>query len=126
MIVLVTMMKVTPEKQKEVFQTLLSMAEFSEKDKGCQSYGISCDIKDKNVFHLISTWETRQHLDNHIKSNRFSVLLGIKSFLCEPLKMQIFTVSDSEGIEAIGSSRKKLLNKGSDLLEKLEHEANGV
>jgi hypothetical protein len=34
-------------------------------------------------------------------------LLGTKSLLCEPLKIKIFTVSDSEGIEAVNSVRKK-------------------
>jgi quinol monooxygenase YgiN len=107
MIVLLTSLNVLPEKQKEVLQTLLSMVELPENEKGCQSYGISCDIEDNTVFNLISTWETRMHLDNHMKSERFSVLLGIKSLLCEPLKMQILTVSDSEGIEAVESARNK-------------------
>lgn len=111
MIVLVTIMNVLPEKQKEVLQTLLSMIETPGKEKGCLSYGISCDIEDKNVFNLISAWETRQHLDLHMRSERFSVLLGTKSLLCEPLNMQIFTVSDCEGTEAAESARKKETTK---------------
>jgi quinol monooxygenase YgiN len=95
------------EKQKEIMQTLLSMIEAPGKESGCLNYGIFCDIEDKNVFNLISEWETRQNLDDHIKSYRFSVLLGTKSLLCEPLKIQIFTVSNSEGIEAVNSIRKK-------------------
>ena len=59
MIVLLTIMNVLPEKQKEVLQTLLSMVELPENEKGCLSYGISCDIEDNTVFNLISTWETR-------------------------------------------------------------------
>ena len=102
------MMNVLPEKQKEVLQTLLSMIETMGKVKGCLSYGIFCDIEDKNVFNLISEWETRQHLDHHMRSDRFSVLLGTKSLLCEPLKIQIFTVSDSEGIETVNAVRNKI------------------
>jgi quinol monooxygenase YgiN len=88
-------------------QTLLSMIELPKKESGHLSDDIFCDIKDKNVFNLISEWETRQDLDHHMRSDRFSVLLGTKSLLCEPLKIQIFTVSDSEGIEAVNSVRKK-------------------
>jgi hypothetical protein len=40
-------------------------------------------------------------------SAKFGVLLGTKSLLCEPLKIQIFTVSDSERIEAVNPVRKK-------------------
>jgi quinol monooxygenase YgiN len=106
MIVVRIIMNVLPEKQKEVMQTLLSMVEPPGKS-GFLSYGIFCDIEDKNVFNLISEWETRQDLDDHINSYRFSVLLGTKSLLCEPLNVQIFTVSNSEGIEAVNSVRKK-------------------
>jgi len=107
MIIVITSMNVLPEKQKEVLQTLLSMVEPPGKEKGCLSYGIFSDIEDRNVFSLISEWETRQHLDHHLKSDRFSVLLGIKSLLCEPPKIQIVTVSESEGIEAVNSVREK-------------------
>ena len=107
MIIAITIMNVLPEKQKEVLQTLLSMVEPPGKEKGCLSYGIFCDIEDKNVFNLISEWETHQHLNHHMRSDRFSVLLGTKSLLCEPLKIHIFTVSDSVGIEAVNSVRKK-------------------
>jgi quinol monooxygenase YgiN len=100
-------MNVLPEKQKEALQTLLSLIEPQGKKNGYLSFGIFCDIEDKNIFNLISEWETRQHLDHHMRSGRFGVLLGTKSLLCEPLKIQIFTVSDSEGIEAVNFARKK-------------------
>jgi len=107
MIVVRMIMNVLPDKHKEVMQTLLSMIESPGKDSRYLSYGIFCDIENKNVFNLISEWETRNDLDDHIKSYRFSVLLGTKSLLCEPLEIQIFTVSDSEGMEAVNSIRKK-------------------
>ena len=110
MIVVRMIMNVFPEKHKEVMQTLLSMIESPGKDSKYLSYGIFCDIENKNVFNLISEWKTRQDLDDHIKSYRFSVLLGTKSLLCEPLKIQILTVSHSEGIEAVNSVRKKETN----------------
>jgi quinol monooxygenase YgiN len=95
------------EKRTEVMQTLLSMIEPTEKERGCLSYAVFCDIEDENRFSLLEEWETREYLDDHIKSDRFSVLFGTKSLLCEPLKIQIFTVSDSEGIETVNSVRKK-------------------
>jgi quinol monooxygenase YgiN len=100
-------MNVLPEKQKELMQTLLSMTEPPKKESGCLSDGIFCDIKDKNVFNLISEWGTRQDLDHHMRSDRFSILLGTKSLLCEPLEIQINTVAQSDGMEAVNSARKK-------------------
>jgi quinol monooxygenase YgiN len=107
MIILIrTIMNVLPEKQKEVMQTLLSLVEQPEKEKGCLNYGVFSDVENKNVFNVISEWENRQHLDRYINSNRFSVLLGTKSLLCEPLKIQILTVADPEEITAVNSVRQ--------------------
>jgi quinol monooxygenase YgiN len=106
MIVIRTIMVVLPEKQKEVLQTLLSLIAPLEKEKGCLSYDIYCDIEDENVFSLISEWESRQSLHDHLRSDRFSVLLGTKSLLGEPLRFQILTVSNSEGVESVHTVRK--------------------
>ncbi len=94
-------MKVLPEKQKELMQTLLSMVELPSKESGYLSHGIFCNIEDKTIFNMISEWETRQQLNRHLRSGRFSVLLGTKSLLREPMKIRIFTVMDAEGTEAV-------------------------
>ena len=41
-----------------------------------------------------------------MRSKQVSILLGIKSLLSEPIKIQIVTVSDSEGIEAVEFHKK--------------------
>ena len=107
MIIVRITMDVIPEKHLELTQTLLSMIEPAEKEAGCLSYAVFCDIEDKNRFSLLEEWKTREDLDRHIKSNRFGVLLGSKSLLCEPPKIQINTVSQSEGMEAIDAVRNK-------------------
>ena len=86
-------------------QTLLSMIEPIENESGCQSCHVFQDIEDKNVFSLIAEWEARKDLEVHIKSYRFSVLLGTKSLLCEPPQIEIHTVSQSEGMEAVDAVR---------------------
>jgi quinol monooxygenase YgiN len=106
MIVIRTIMVVLPEKQKEVLQTLLSLIAPLEKEKGCLNYDIFSDIEDERVFNLISEWESRKSLDNHLRSDRFSVLLGTKSLLSEPLRFQILTVSNSEGAETVNTVKK--------------------
>ena len=95
------------EKRTEVRQTLLSMIEPTEKEKGCLSCHVFRDIEDRNVFSLIAEWETRKDLDDHIRSDRFGVLLGTKSLLCEPQQIEIHTVSYSEGMEAVNAARAK-------------------
>ena len=105
MIVVRIIMNVLPEKQKEVMQTLLSMTETAGKERGCLSYDVFCDVEGKTVFNLIEEWETHEDLDRHIRSERFSVLLGTKSLLAKPLEMKIHTVSHSEGAEVVNVLR---------------------
>ena len=93
MIIVRITMKVLMEKRMEMMQTLLSMIEPTRKEKGCLSYDVFCDLEDNHLFNLIEEWETREDLDHHIRSERFSVLLGTKSLLEKPLEMKTHTVS---------------------------------
>ena len=101
MITLRTCITVLPEKQKEVLLTLLALVKQPKKEEGCLSYAIFSDIEDKNVFNLISEWDTQQYLDQHMRSDGYSILLGTKSLLSQPLKIQILASSDSEGMERV-------------------------
>ena len=107
MIIVGITMNVLLEKRTEVMQTLLSMIEPTENERGCLSCHVFRDIEDKNVFSLIQEWQTREDLDDHIRSDRFSVLLGTKSLLFEPPRIEIHTISHSEGREAIDAIRNK-------------------
>jgi quinol monooxygenase YgiN len=107
MIIVRITMNVLPEKQLEMMQTLLSMIEPTGKEVGCLGYTVFCDIEDKSLLSLLEEWETREDLDHHIKSQRFGILLGTKTLLCEPPNIQIHTVSQSEGMEAVAALRSK-------------------
>jgi len=107
MIILRITMNALPEKQKEVMQTLLSMIETTAKERGCLSYEAFCDISDHNVFTLLEAWENREYLQDHLNSDKFGVLLGTKSLLREPQKIQIYAISHSEETEAVRAARGK-------------------
>ena len=107
MIIIRITMNALLEKRTEVMQTLLSMIEPTENERGCLSFHAYRDIEDNNGFDLIVEWKTREDLDHYIRSGRFSVLLGTKSLLGEPLQIEIHTISHSEGDEAIDAIRSK-------------------
>jgi quinol monooxygenase YgiN len=107
MIIVKITMAARPEKRKEVMQTLLSMIEPTLQEKGCLSYQVFQDINDENVFSLIKEWETREDLDHHMRTDRFSVLLGTKILLNEQQSIQFHTISHSEGMEAVHAARGK-------------------
>jgi quinol monooxygenase YgiN len=105
MIVVRIVMNVLPEKQKELVQTILSMIGPMEKEAGCLSYALFCNVQDKNLLNLLEEWQTRKDLDRHLRSEMFSVLLGAKSLLFHPPQIQIHTVSHSEGMETVKAAR---------------------
>ncbi|QTA81848.1 Antibiotic biosynthesis monooxygenase domain-containing protein [Desulfonema limicola] len=105
MILSIITMNVLPEKQKELIQTILSMNKALEKEAGCMSCSMFCNIQDKNNFNLFKEWQTRKDLHKYLKSEMFGILLGTNSLLCEPFKIKIYTVSNSEGIETVNSAR---------------------
>ena len=107
MIIVRTILCTLPEKQKEVMQTLLSMIEPPANGNGLLSYGIYRDIEDITVFKLISEWRSRRHLNAHLSSDRFGVLLGTKSLLSRPIEVQILTVAQVEGMEVVKTIREK-------------------
>lgn len=106
MIIIRTILNTLPEKQKEVLQTLLSMVEPPADGNGLLSYGIYTDIENSNIFNLISEWESRSHLNDHLNSDTFSVLLGTRGLLLKPIEVHILNVSSIEGIEAVYTVRK--------------------
>lgn len=101
MIVFKITMNANPAKQLEILQTLLAMIEPTTQKAGCLSFGVFCDIGDKNRFSLLGEWKTRKDLNLHLASDQFGVLLGTKALLCEPMEIQIYTVSHTEGMAAI-------------------------
>jgi len=107
MIIVRITMNVLPEKHLEVTQTLLSLIKPTRKEAGCLGYAVFCNVEDKNCFSLLEKWESREDLYRHLRSQRFGVLLGAKILLCKPPKIQIHTVSQSEGNEAIDAAMDK-------------------
>jgi len=107
MIIVKIIMNALSEKRKEVLQTLLSTVEAIRQEKGCRMYQVFQDIEGENVFSLVQEWETREDLEHHMRSDRFSILLGTKILLNEQQDIQIHTVLHTEGNGIVNAVRGK-------------------
>jgi quinol monooxygenase YgiN len=105
MIIAKIIMNALPEKRKEVFQTLLSMIEVLRQEKGCLSCQVFQDIEDENGFSVVQKWETREDLEHHMRSDRFSVLLGTNILLKKQQDILIHTVLHTEGNAIVNAVR---------------------
>lgn len=89
------------EKRREVQQTLKSLASKILSEPGCLESGLYQQVGDESVFLLISAWQSRDELDDHLQSSRFSVLLGARCLLSRPPEMAIHTLAASTGFRAL-------------------------
>lgn len=106
MIIMTIKIKAKADKRFEVMQTVQDINRSSSNILNSIRYEIYCELEDNNSFILVGKWKKRESLNQYIASYKFSVLLGTKALLCEPIDIQIFTVSHSEGMEAVHSLRE--------------------
>ena len=107
MILAIIEMNARPAKRKELLQTLHAVIQQIRKEKGCAKCSACQDIENENIFSLIEEWTTQQDIDNHLRSDIFTVLLGTKNLLSEPLEIKFFSVSSTAGMEAVKATRGK-------------------
>ena len=107
MILAIIEMNARPAKQKELLQTLHAIIEQIRNEKGCTKCSACQDIENENIFSLIEEWTTRQDLNNHLRSDIFTVLLGAKNLLSEPHEMSFNKITSTTGIETVKKIRGK-------------------
>ena len=109
MIAVTMSMEVPQEKTREFLQTILFIIKSMRKEKGCLEYHFYHDMEDENTFRLVGTWEKQEDMDNHLRSDAFSVLLGSMNLLQESPDIRFYAVSCmGSGVEAINMARGKI------------------
>jgi quinol monooxygenase YgiN len=93
-------MNVRPEKRKELRQTIRSIVQEVRKENGCVDSTFYQNSENENDFFLFEEWENRQVLDDHLRSDGFTVLMGARSLLSRPPEIMIHSVSHSSGLDA--------------------------
>ena len=101
MILVFIKMNVRPEKHKELLQTFQSIVAQMRKENGCVDSNFYQNAENENDFFLVEAWENRKTLDDHMRSVRFTVLMGASSLLSRPPEIMIHTVSNSSELEAV-------------------------
>lgn len=105
MAILIIKMNARPEKCLELKQSLLALAESMRKEKGCLSLDILNNIENDNNICLFEKWESQAALDDHLRSDGFTVLMGTKILLNQPPDITISEASSSSGWEAVEAVR---------------------
>lgn len=104
-IINLTRITVRPENRKELCQTITSLLEPLQHEKGCLTYRFYEEDGDENTFVLIGEWETPGAWHAHLNSETFAILLGSINLLCNHSDTDFNLLSHSAFIEAMTRNR---------------------
>ena len=97
MIIAIIKLNARSEKCLELKQSLLAMIEPTRKEKGCLGHNIFQDIENDNGFSLIQMWQSRDDLDDYLRSDLFTVLIGTRYLLNRPAEISVNEVTHASG-----------------------------
>jgi quinol monooxygenase YgiN len=86
--------KVSPDKQEEFLQVMLSLLGDREKQEGIKTSTLCLKADDKNGFILVCEWKTPEDLEEFLRAEIFKVLLGAITILCHESEITYNEVSD--------------------------------
>ena len=94
-----------PGKFQELYQTLQALIPTIRKEGECQECRIYRDVEDGDIFFLSGDWKERRSLENYMRSNSGSALLGALDLLSETVSVRIDNNAPS-GIEVLKRMRR--------------------
>lgn len=94
------------EKREEIMQTFKAMLGPIRHEQGCLCCNCYVDIETTNLLLLKEEWQTREDLDNHLRSAHFGILLGAMKLLTTEPDIRFDTIAFTVGAEAVTAARK--------------------
>ncbi len=91
------LLRVRPGKRDEFLQTMRSIQSNLKEEADLTKSYLYQDINDPDVFHLIEDWATQDSMERYIRSDRFSVLMGVLKVLCSESEVKYQILSDKFG-----------------------------
>lgn len=98
-------MTVPVEKRKEVLQTIKAILDPIRRERGCISCYCYVDVQDESVLFFEVVWETREDLENHLRSHYFGILNGAMRLLHVEPDIRFNTITSIAGPEEINAAR---------------------
>jgi quinol monooxygenase YgiN len=95
MIIVFIKTKLIPEKRKEFFQTIQAIRKKIIKSKGCINFNIYSEVGKDRAYCIVEEWRSQKDIDQHFKSDIFTVLMGALNLLGEK---PLVTVSNEANI----------------------------
>jgi quinol monooxygenase YgiN len=93
--------RVLQGKGEEFLHAIQSLQQRLKQEEGFSKCTVYQDKTYESTFNLIEEWTTQDHLDGHLKSDLFRVLLGALKVLSAETEIRYRLVSDREGAKVL-------------------------
>ena len=90
MIFVVSKSIVKADKVAEYKQQVVRLIEETRKEAGCISYDLCESIDNPNILTFIEKWESKEHLDAHMKTAHFTEIVPLLKDLRESSELSIY------------------------------------
>ena len=105
MIVSTIRIRAHPQHQRELLQVLQGMLEPIRRAAGCRAATLYQDVDNENVLSLQADWGTQAEMEQHVRSEIFTVLRGAIRTLSGGKAAEARVLSWMAGMEAIMALR---------------------
>ncbi len=95
-----------PDKHDEISKSLRSTVGPTRVQQGCLDCRSYVDAADANVLTLIQMWDARVNLERYVRSDIYRTILAIMELSAERPAVAFYTISKTEGLEAVEKLRE--------------------
>jgi len=99
----------TPENRKELMQTFRSLSDPIQSENGCKSCRIYREVGNEETIIVIQEWDSKNHWDEHLRSEEFAVLMGAMSLLQKPEAVEFQVLDQLEGSRSVEAIKARNL-----------------
>lgn len=107
MIVTTIRLQTNAENRKEILQTFCSLSDPIQSERGCKSCRIYRELGNDETVIVIQEWDTRNHWDEHVRSDEFAVIIGAMSLLQKPETVEFQILDQLEGSRSVEAIRAR-------------------
>ncbi len=107
MIVFTMRVTAQPEKRREILQALRSLLGPMSVQPGCLRCCLYQDADDENALTWIEEWESREQLDEHVRSTEYRTVLSVMDLSVVEPEVRFATVVTTAGMELIEDTMKR-------------------
>ena len=94
-------------KRRELMSTCRIIAEQTRQEKGCLDFCLMLEFDNENIIHIEQRWKHRSFMEDHLRSDLFSALIGAIQVLSQSYEIRINESSRTEGMEAVQAAQAK-------------------